>query len=447
VLLKKYPILLQGPTSSGKTSLIAHLASVTGHTCIRINNHEHTDIQEYIGTYMSDAQGRLVFNEGPLVQALRHGHWVILDELNLAPSEVLEALNRLLDDNRELFVPEIQEVVKPHHHFMLFATQNPPGIYAGRKTLSRAFRSRFLELHVDDIPDGELHEIVERRCAVAPSYAKKMISVMRELQRRRSVTNVFAGRHGYITPRDLFRWANRPAVGYDQLAANGFFVLGERLRNSAEKQAVLAVLERELKATVRPSLRFGLVAGPSSGRRPRRRRPSRSRTARQFRQLLLIAIFSLHVRRRTQVDPLAIYNKFDTTAAAAAIPDGSRIIWTPSFKRMYVAWPSYIVVAYAHLLVCPQSPDIASWSGASSTASPPCSSARLGSEKRLHASFSPPAGAKGSTFSTAISTRKHRTSSAATGRTEVGGRSRPDCARPLGPLRRTFLLEVAIISL
>ena len=332
VLLKKYPILLQGPTSSGKTSLIAHLASVTGHRCIRINNHEHTDIQEYIGTYMSDAQGRLVFNEGPLVQALRHGHWVILDELNLAPSEVLEALNRLLDDNRELFIPELQEVVTPHRHFMLFATQNPPGIYAGRKTLSRAFRSRFLELHVDDIPDGELHEIVERRCAVAPSYAKKMIAVMRELQRRRSVTNVFAGRHGYITPRDLFRWANRPAVGYDQLAANGFFVLGERLRNSAEKQAVLAVLERELKATVRPCPRVSRPRRPS-----RRRRPSRSRTAHTFRQPLVIAIFSLHARRIPQVDPLAIYNKFDTTAAAAAIPDGSRIVWTPSFKRMYVA--------------------------------------------------------------------------------------------------------------
>ena len=34
-------------------------------------------------------------------------------------------------------MPELQEVVKPHPHFMLFATQNPPGIYAGRKTLSR----------------------------------------------------------------------------------------------------------------------------------------------------------------------------------------------------------------------------------------------------------------------------------------------------------------------
>jgi hypothetical protein len=53
---------------------------------------------------------------------------------------------------RELFIPETQELVRPHEHFMLFATQNPPGVYGGRKTLSLAFRNRFLELHVDDIP-------------------------------------------------------------------------------------------------------------------------------------------------------------------------------------------------------------------------------------------------------------------------------------------------------
>ena len=40
--------------------------------------------------------GKLVFCEGPLVRALRGGHWLVLDELNLAPSEVLEMLNRLL---------------------------------------------------------------------------------------------------------------------------------------------------------------------------------------------------------------------------------------------------------------------------------------------------------------------------------------------------------------
>lgn len=95
---------------------------------------------------------------------------------------------RLLDDNRELYVPELQEVIKPHPHFMLFATQNPAGAYAGRKALSRAFRSRFLELHIEDIPDTELATILEQRCALAPSYAKKLVASMRELQRQRQVS-------------------------------------------------------------------------------------------------------------------------------------------------------------------------------------------------------------------------------------------------------------------
>lgn len=118
---------------------------------MRINNHEQTDLQEYLGSYVADESGRLGFHEGPLVQAVRNGWWVVLDELNLAPTEVLEALNRLLDDNRELYVPELQEAIQPHPHFMLFATQNPPGLYSGRKQLSRAFRSRFLELHIDQV--------------------------------------------------------------------------------------------------------------------------------------------------------------------------------------------------------------------------------------------------------------------------------------------------------
>ncbi len=36
---------VQGPTSSGKTSLVAYLAAQTGHTFVRINNHEQTDLQ------------------------------------------------------------------------------------------------------------------------------------------------------------------------------------------------------------------------------------------------------------------------------------------------------------------------------------------------------------------------------------------------------------------
>lgn len=250
VLIKRYPVLLQGPTSSGKTSLVQYLAAVTGHEFVRINNHEHTDLQEYLGSYITDASGKLVFNEGILVKAVRNGYWIVLDELNLAPSDVLESLNRLLDDNRELFVPELQETIKAHPDFMLFGTQNPPTHYGGRKLLSRAFRNRFIEIQVGEIPDDELSKILGDRCEIPFSYATKMVEVMKELRMHRQSTRVFAGKHGFITPRDLFRWADRYkrfGKSYEDLAKDGYYLLAERLRDEDEKSVVQKVLEKHLR--------------------------------------------------------------------------------------------------------------------------------------------------------------------------------------------------------
>ncbi|KAI5480555.1 hypothetical protein MNV49_000251, partial [Pseudohyphozyma bogoriensis] len=251
ILTRKVPVLIQGPTSAGKTSVVEYLAKRTGHRFVRINNHEHTDIQEYIGTYVSDStSGKLVFQEGVLVRALRRGDWIVLDELNLAPTDVLEALNRLLDDNRELVIPETGEVVRPHPHFMLFATQNPPGLYGGRKVLSRAFRNRFLEMHFGDVPQDELETILCQRCEIAPSYAKKTVAVFLELQRRRQAGRVFEQKQAFATLRDLFRWGGRGSVGYQQLAEDGYMLLAERARRADDKAVVKEVIEQEMKVKI-----------------------------------------------------------------------------------------------------------------------------------------------------------------------------------------------------
>ena len=63
---------------------------------------------------------------------------------------------------------------------------------------------------------------------------------------------MFAGKHGFITPRDLFKWAGRGAVGYQELAENGFLLLGERLRQPGERAEVQAVLQATLNVKVRP---------------------------------------------------------------------------------------------------------------------------------------------------------------------------------------------------
>ncbi|RNF03864.1 MDN1, midasin-like protein [Trypanosoma rangeli] len=248
------PVLLEGPTSSGKSSMVKYLAELTGHKCVRINNHESTEIQEYVGHYVSDERGKLRFVDGILVDAVRNGYWVVLDELNLAPTDVLEALNRLLDDNRELFVADTQETIKPHPDLRIFATQNPAGIYGGRKLLSRAFRNRFLEMTVDDIPTSELCTILCQRYSLCTSFAEKMVDIMVALQLRRQSSQVFAGRHGFITPRDLFRWAERQPGTYQEMAEHGFLLLAERCRKAEERQIVKDIIESVTKTELNEDL-------------------------------------------------------------------------------------------------------------------------------------------------------------------------------------------------
>jgi midasin len=127
-------------------------------------------------------------------------------------------------------------------------------------------------MHVGEIPDSELVIMLNKRCGVAESRAKMMVAVMRELQRRRKNANILAGKYGFITPRDLFRWAERhrdaetssmdscaiagivllrcashvtrhtPHVTCHSSHVTGFMLLGEALRNSEDKSTVADVL-------------------------------------------------------------------------------------------------------------------------------------------------------------------------------------------------------------
>ena len=66
---------------------------------------------------------------------------------------------------------------------------------------------------------------------------------MRLLQARRLRSGVFAGRDGFVTPRDLLRWAARHPEGKLALAQEGLMLLCERLRREDEKDEVQKVLE------------------------------------------------------------------------------------------------------------------------------------------------------------------------------------------------------------
>ncbi|GFR41368.1 hypothetical protein Agub_g2051, partial [Astrephomene gubernaculifera] len=100
------------------------------------------------------------FVEGVLVQALRNGWWLLLDEINLAPAEVLERLAGLLETaggdsaaatgGSVTLLERGDTVAVPRHpNFRLVAAMNP-ATDAGKHELPAALRNRFTEMWVPE---------------------------------------------------------------------------------------------------------------------------------------------------------------------------------------------------------------------------------------------------------------------------------------------------------
>lgn len=90
---------------------------------------------------------------------------VLLDEINLASSEILQRLCGLLDDRAgSLTLTERGDAVavKRHPDFRLFACMNP-ATDAGKKELHPSIRSRFTEIYVDELLDQVELRVVSSR--------------------------------------------------------------------------------------------------------------------------------------------------------------------------------------------------------------------------------------------------------------------------------------------
>lgn len=94
------PLLLEGPPGIGKTAVVQQVAVLLGHKCARINLSANTTLEQLLGSYVpKQLRGRRVFawQDGALSRAVREGCWLLLDEINLAPPEVLSAVAPILD--------------------------------------------------------------------------------------------------------------------------------------------------------------------------------------------------------------------------------------------------------------------------------------------------------------------------------------------------------------
>ncbi len=60
------------------------------------------------------------------------------------------------------------------------------------------------------------------------------------------------GKEGVITVRDLLKWGKRDILSLEDLAKEGYCILGERIRHDEDKQIVKEILERVCRVKFEP---------------------------------------------------------------------------------------------------------------------------------------------------------------------------------------------------
>ncbi|MBI4370533.1 MAG: AAA family ATPase, partial [Elusimicrobia bacterium] len=170
--------LLVGPTGTGKSLAVKFLAALNGKAHLTINMKPNIGNDEMIGGVGPAAHG-LAWQWGFLIKAMVSGDWVTLEEFNLAPTDVLEALNEFfssgiirltqhLDEESlrhvlpaELFKELKKEgfILRPHLGFRMALTMNPDS-YTARKKLSNTIANRLVKIWAPDYTPTEMERIL-----------------------------------------------------------------------------------------------------------------------------------------------------------------------------------------------------------------------------------------------------------------------------------------------
>ena len=144
--------------------LCMQVARLLGYECERINFSASTTVEQLYGSFvprMVANRREFSWQDGKLVQAVKQGKWLLFDEINLAPPEVLGRLAMLLAGG-ELTVPGSGERLDKAliRGTRMFATMNPASVGGGRGRLPRAVKSMFTTVHLVEYVSQELHMIM-----------------------------------------------------------------------------------------------------------------------------------------------------------------------------------------------------------------------------------------------------------------------------------------------
>jgi cobaltochelatase CobS len=203
------PLMIQGPTGCGKSSMVSQIAARTNRPLFRLNVHNRTEMYDFVGQMVLE-NGSTRFKYGPLALAMKIGAWILVDEIDLAQPGILAGLNTVLEGGA-LCIPENgAEVIKPAPGFRFIATCNTKGdggastngAFGGAFRQNAAFMDRFMVLEADYAPARAEIAALES-AGINNEFATKMVKVAS------SVRNAYIQDDCSVTfsTRTLLRWA------------------------------------------------------------------------------------------------------------------------------------------------------------------------------------------------------------------------------------------------
>ncbi|WP_102347507.1 ATP-binding protein [Bacillus sp. Marseille-P3661] len=154
-------ILLKGPTGSGKTKLAETLSFLFSQPMHSINCSVDLDAESLLGFKTianEDNRTSIEFVPGPVIKAMKKGHLLYIDEINMAKPETLPILNGVLDYRRMVSNPFTGEVVVAEKDFSVIAAINEG--YVGTVPLNEALKNRFVIIDVPYIQGEHLKKVI-----------------------------------------------------------------------------------------------------------------------------------------------------------------------------------------------------------------------------------------------------------------------------------------------